>query len=147
MKHGPCIWKYLTHGHFSSLYFKTLQEQENKMDDDDSNEKCMSTEHGTDINVIKLSYNSPPVSEAVERFKLIRLVFKLLMLWMFMREVEIMKTITREIAGHHWLHFSSDNFDKDEFKFIKNRVKYIPVGTCTNTVHIQTPNTRNERFI
>ena len=21
MKHGPCIWKYLTHGHFSSLYF------------------------------------------------------------------------------------------------------------------------------
>ena len=35
------------------------------------------------------------------------------------REVEIMKTITREIAGHHWLHFSSDNFDKDEFKLIK----------------------------
>ena len=45
------------------------------MDDEDSNRKCSSTQHGTDINIIKLSYNSPPVSEAVERFKLIRLVF------------------------------------------------------------------------
>ena len=46
------------------------------MDDEDSEKKCLSTQHGTDINIIKLSYNSPPVSEEVERFKLMRSVFK-----------------------------------------------------------------------
>ena len=28
----------------------------------------------------------------------------------------ILKTNLREIEGHHWLHFSSDNFDKGQFK-------------------------------
>ena len=95
------------------------------MDDEDSEKKCLSTQHGTDINIIKLSYNSPPVSEEVERFKLMRWVFKKVFVFLIGREVyfpscdqprTILKTISREIEGHHWLHFSSDNFDKGEFK-------------------------------
>ena len=56
-------------------FVETLIDQENEMDDEDSDKKCLSTQHGTDINIIKLSYNSPPVSEEVERFKLMRSVF------------------------------------------------------------------------
>ena len=97
------------------------------MDDEDLDKKCLSSQHGTDINIIKLSYNSPPVSEEVERFKLMRWVFKKYISFVFLIGREfyfrswdpsriILKTISREIEGHHWLHFSSDNFDKAEFK-------------------------------